>query len=113
MKPLVAAEVVFIGLVGECLESFTFERRSGPSAKSSRFARGAAGCLRTARSPCVDHELKSRRGRGQSRGARAGRCVVREGRSCRRYQRLTGEPLPRDTERATEVLAGSLTSSAR
>src|SRR5262249_61812507 len=25
-KPLVAAEVVFIGMVGECLESFTFER---------------------------------------------------------------------------------------
>src|SRR5437763_4903214 len=25
-KPLVAAEIVFIGMVGECLESFTFER---------------------------------------------------------------------------------------
>src|SRR5262245_7792718 len=25
-EPLVAAEVVFIGLVGECLEAFTFER---------------------------------------------------------------------------------------
>jgi Cu+-exporting ATPase len=25
-EPLVAAEVVFIGMVGECLESFTFER---------------------------------------------------------------------------------------
>src|SRR5204862_4255431 len=25
-KPLVAAEVVFIGMLGECLESFTFER---------------------------------------------------------------------------------------
>src|SRR5207245_4111950 len=25
-EPLVAAEIVFIGMVGECLESFTFER---------------------------------------------------------------------------------------
>src|SRR5579883_3475669 len=25
-KPLVAAEIVFVGMVGECLESFTFER---------------------------------------------------------------------------------------
>src|SRR5262249_1353884 len=25
-EPLVAAEIVFVGLVGECLESFTFER---------------------------------------------------------------------------------------
>ena len=34
-EPLVAAEVVFIGLIGECLEAFTFDRTRKPPCASS------------------------------------------------------------------------------
>ena len=38
-EPLVAAEVVFIGMVGECLEAFTFDRtqRADHETQSNRF----------------------------------------------------------------------------
>lgn len=48
-EPLVAAEVVFIGMVGECLEAFTFAPPRRPSIASSKSFQNDVGFSKTAK----------------------------------------------------------------
>src|SRR6266511_1687042 len=109
-EPLVAAEVVFIGLLGECLEDFTFARTQ----------RAVRGLVEVFPRRCwvlrVGQEVRVRANEGQvgdgvvvKPGARVPvDGVVVEGRSALDTSALTGEPLPADKGPGDEVLAGSL-----
>lgn len=109
-EPLVAAEVVFIGMLGECLESFTFERTQ----------RAVRGIVEVTPRRCWllrdGQEL-----RVFTREVKVGDCVVVKpggrvpvdgvvtaGRSAVDQSALTGESLPMDKGPGDEVLAGSL-----
>jgi Cu+-exporting ATPase len=109
-EPLVAAEVVFIGMVGECLEAFTFHR-------TQRAIRGLVEvCPRLCLVLRDGQEIKTR-----VEDARAGERVlvrpgkrvpvdglVAEGRSAVDQSALTGESLPVDKGAGDEVFAGTL-----
>jgi Cu+-exporting ATPase len=109
-EPLVAAEIVIIGMAGECLEFFTFER-------TQRAVRGLVEL-------CPRRCWRLRDGREERilvSELRAGDVVVIkpggrvpadgtiiDGRSTLDVSALTGESLPADKASGDEVLAGSL-----
>ena len=106
----VAAEVVFIGLLGECLEQFTFERAQGALRKIVeicprrcwRLRNGAEERVLTTELQVGDHVLVKPGARIPADG------VVLDGRSAVDVSALTGESVPVDKGPGDEVLAGSL-----
>ena len=109
-KPLVAAEVVFIGMVGECLESFTFERTQRAIRRIVEVFPRRCWLLRDGQEVRVlTTEVRVGDRVVVKPGARIpvdGRVV--EGRSAVDASALTGESLPVDRGPGDEVLAGTL-----
>jgi Cu+-exporting ATPase len=109
-KPLVAAEVVFIGMVGECLESFTFERTQRAVRKIMEVFPRRCWVLRDGQEVRVfarDVQVNDRV--VVKPGARIPvDGIVIEGRSAVDTSALTGESLPVDKGPGDEVLAGTL-----
>jgi Cu+-exporting ATPase len=109
-EPLVAAEVVFIGMVGECLENFTFERTQRAIRKIVEVCPRRCWLLRDGQEVRVlTSELKV----GDRVVVKPGGRVpvdgmVVDGRSAVDVSALTGESLPVDKGVGDEVLAGSL-----
>jgi Cu+-exporting ATPase len=109
-EPLVAAEVVFIGMLGECLESFTFERTRRAIGKIVEIFPRRCWVLREGKETRVfthelqvgDHIVVKPGGRIPADG------VVLDGRSSVDTSALTGESLPLERGPGDEVLAGSL-----
>ncbi|MDB5307016.1 MAG: heavy metal translocating P-type ATPase [Gemmataceae bacterium] len=109
-EELVAAEVVFIGLAGECLEAFTFARTRRALGKLADLFPHRCWVLRDGeevRAYTTDLQLGDRvvvkpGGRIPVDG------VVTEGRSAVDASALTGESLPLDKGPGDEVLAGSI-----
>jgi Cu+-exporting ATPase len=109
-EPLVAAEIVFIGMVGECLESFTFERTQRAVRKIVEICPRRCWRLRDGQEERVfaadlqvgDLVVVKPGARIPADG------IVREGRSSVDVSALTGESLPVDRGPGEEVLAGSL-----
>ena len=109
-KPLVAAEIVFIGMVGECLESFTFQRTQRAIEHFVRVFPRRCWLLRDGQEIRVfTHEVQVGDRVVVKPGARIPvDGVVVEGRSALDTSSLTGEALPVDKATGDEVLAGSL-----
>jgi Cu+-exporting ATPase len=109
-EPLVAAEIVFIGLVGECLESFTFERTQRAIRRIAEVFPQRCWLLRDGQQIRVfthtlqagDHVVVKPGGKVPVDG------VVLDGRSAVDQSALTGESLPVDKGPGDEVLAGAL-----
>jgi Cu+-exporting ATPase len=109
-EPLVAAEIVFIGMVGECLEGVTFERTQRAIRRLVEVCPRRCWRLRDGREERVlaselqpgDRVVVKPGGRVPADG------VVLEGRSAVDVSALTGESLPADKGPGDEVLAGSL-----
>ena len=109
-EPLVAAEIVFIGMVGECLESFTFERTQRAIRKIVEVCPRRCWLLKDGKEVRVltselqvgDRVVVKPGGRIPADG------VVVEGRSAVDMSALTGESLPLDKGPGDEVHAGSL-----
>ena len=109
-EPLVAAEVVFIGLLGECLEAFTFERTQRAIRKLVEVFPRRCWLLRDGQEVRV---LTSELQVGDRVVVKPGAKVpvdgvVLDGRSAVDASALTGESLPVDKGPGDEVLAGSL-----
>jgi Cu+-exporting ATPase len=109
-EPLVAAEVVFIGMVGECLEHFTFERTQRAIRKIVEVFPQRCWVLRDGQEVRVD-----------TNEVQVGECVVVkpggkvpvdgviiDGRSTLDMSALTGESLPVDRGPGDEALAGAI-----
>ncbi|HXG09385.1 MAG TPA: cation-translocating P-type ATPase family protein [Gemmataceae bacterium] len=109
-EPLVAAEIVFIGMVGECLESFTFERTQRAIRKLVEIFPRRCWVLRDGQEVRVrTSELQVGDRVVVKPGARVPvDGVVLEGRSAVDTSALTGETMPVDKGPGDEVLAGSL-----
>ena len=109
-KPLVAAEIVFIGMFGECLESFTFERTQRAIRRIVEVCPRRCWLLRDGQEVRVfTSELKVSDVVVVKPGARIPvDGVVRDGRSAVDMSALTGESLPVDRGPGDEVLAGTL-----
>lgn len=109
-EPLVAAEIVFIGLVGECLESFTFERTQRAIERIVEVCPRRCWLLRDGQEVRVltselqvgDRVVVKPGGRVPVDG------IVVDGRSTVDASALTGESMPLDRGPGDEVLAGSL-----
>jgi Cu+-exporting ATPase len=109
-EPLVAAEIVFIGLVGECLEAFTFERTQRALRHITEVFPRRCWLLRDGQEVRVrveevhvgDRVVVKPGGRLPVDGH------IIEGRSSLDTSALTGESLPVDKAPGDEVLAGSL-----
>src|SRR5207253_7021643 len=109
-EPLVAAEIVFIGMVGECLESLTFERTQRAIRHLVEIFPRRCWLLRDGQEIRVatselrvgDRIVVKPGGRVPVDG------VVVEGRSALDVSALTGESMPVDKGVGDEVLAGSL-----
>jgi Cu+-exporting ATPase len=109
-EPLVAAEIVFIGLIGEVLESVTFERTQRAirrlvevfPRRCWRLRDGHEERIAVDQLQAGDHVVVKPGGRIPADG------VVLEGRSAVDVSALTGESLPVDKGPGDEVLAGSL-----
>jgi P-type Cu+ transporter len=109
-EPLVAAEVVFIGLVGECLEAFTFARTQNAIRKIVEVFPVRCWLLRdgqevrilTSEVQVGDHVVVKPGAKVPVDG------VVRAGRSAVDVSALTGESLPVDKDAGDEILAGSV-----
>jgi Cu+-exporting ATPase len=109
-EPLVAAEIVFIGLVGECLEGITFERTQRAvrrivevcPRRCWRLRDGQEERVLTTELQVGDRIVVKPGGRIPADG------IVLEGRSAVDVSALTGESLPVDKGPGDEVLAGSL-----
>ncbi|HEV3236692.1 MAG TPA: cation-translocating P-type ATPase family protein [Gemmataceae bacterium] len=109
-EPLVAAEIVFIGLVGECLEAFTFERTQRALRHITEIFPRRCWLLRDGQEVRVrveevhvsDRVIVKPGGRVPVDGR------VIEGKSSLDTSALTGESLPVDKCPGDEVLAGSL-----
>jgi Cu+-exporting ATPase len=109
-EPLVAAEVVFIGMVGECLEAFTFARTKNAVARIVevfpyrcwRLTDGKETRVLTSELQVGDHVLVKPGGKIPVDG------TVVEGRSEVDTSALTGESLPREVGPQDTVLAGSV-----
>jgi Cu+-exporting ATPase len=109
-EPLVAAEIVFIGMVGECLEAFTFDRAQRSLQRIVEVFPRRCWVLREGREVRI---LTSELQVGDLVVVKPGAKVpvdgvVREGRSAVNQSALTGEGLPVDKGPGDEVLAGSL-----
>jgi Cu+-exporting ATPase len=109
-EPLVAAEVVLIGLVGECLESFTFSRTQNALHKLAELFPQRCWLLRDGQEVRVlVKDVQVGNVVVVKPGARIPvDGVVREGRSAVDASALTGESLPVDKGPGDEVLAGCL-----
>jgi Cu+-exporting ATPase len=109
-KPLVAAEVVFIGMVGECLESFTFDRTQRAIRHIVQVCPRRCWLLRNGQEVRVlTQEVQVGDRVVVKPGARIpvdGQVV--EGRSTVDASALTGESLPVDKGPGDQVLAGTL-----
>jgi Cu+-exporting ATPase len=109
-EPLVAAEVILIGLIGECLESYTFSRTQNAIRKLAELFPTRCWRLRGGREERVlvaDVQV------GNVVVVKPGAKVpvdgvVRDGRSSVDVSALTGESLPQDRGPGDEVLAGSV-----
>jgi Cu+-exporting ATPase len=109
-EPLVAAEVVFIGMVGECLEAFTFDRTQRAIRKLVEVFPVRCWVLRDGqevRTLVQDLQV------GDVVVVKPGAKIpvdgsVREGRSAVDTSALTGESLPQDKGPGDSVLAGSI-----
>jgi Cu+-exporting ATPase len=109
-EPLVAAEVVVIGLVGECLEAFTFGRTQAAVRKLVEVFPRRCWLLRDGQEVRVfTHEVQigdvvvvKPGGRVPVDG------IVQYGRSAVDTSALTGESLPRDVGPGDMVLAGGV-----
>lgn len=109
-QPLVAAEVVFIGLVGECLEAITFSRTQNAIGKLVELTPRLCWLLRDGqqiKTPVQDLKV------GDRILVRPGKRIpvdgiVAEGRSSVDQSALTGESLPIEKDIGSEVLAGTL-----
>jgi Cu+-exporting ATPase len=109
-KPLVAAEVVFIGMVGECLEGFTFDRTQRAVRRLVEVFPHHCWILRDGREVRAhsadlhvgDRVVVKPGGRVPVDG------VVVSGRSAVDASGLTGESMPADKAPGDEVWAGSL-----
>ncbi len=109
-EPLVAAEVVFIGLFGECLESITFERTQRAIRKIVEVTPRRCWLLRDGQEHRVfTHELQVEDVVVVKPGAKVPvDGVVVDGRSAVDMSALTGESVPVDKGTGDEILAGSL-----
>lgn len=109
-EELVAAEVVFIGLAGECLEAYTFARTQRALGKLAELFPSRCWVLRdgeevrtyTADLLVGDRVVVKPGGRVPVDG------VVVDGRSAVDASALTGESLPLEKGTGDEVLAGSI-----
>ncbi len=109
-QPLVAAEVVFIGLVGECLEAFTFDRTQRALGKLTELFPQRCWVLRDGQEVRVstsavavgDRVVVKPGGRVPVDG------VVLDGRSEVDSSALTGESLPVEKVAGDRILAGSV-----
>jgi Cu+-exporting ATPase len=109
-EPLVAAEIVFIGMVGECLEGFTFARTQRAVRRLVEVFPRRCWVLRDGQEVRVltsevqvgDRVVVKPGGRVPVDG------VVLEGRSALDASALTGESLPVEKGPGDEVLAGAL-----
>ena len=109
-EPVVAAEVVFIGLVGECLEAYTFARTQNALGKLAELFPNRCWVLRdgaevrafTADVIVGDKVVVKPGGRVPVDG------VVIDGRSAVDASAITGESLPVDKGPGDAVLAGSI-----
>jgi Cu+-exporting ATPase len=109
-EPLVAAEIVFIGMLGECLENVTFERTQRAVARLAELTPRRCWRLRDGQEERVlvselqagDHVVVKPGAKVPADG------VVLAGRSSVDVSALTGESLPVDRAPGDEVLAGSL-----
>jgi Cu+-exporting ATPase len=109
-EPLVAAEVVFIGMAGECLEAFTFGRTQRAIRKIVEVCPRRCWLLRDGQEIRV---LVSEVHVGDRVVVKPGARVpvdglVRDGRSAVDASALTGESFPVEKQPGDEVLAGSL-----
>lgn len=109
-QPLVAAEVVFIGLVGECLEAITFQRTQYALQRLAEICPTMCLVLRDGREERVRVEDVRV---GERVLVRPGKRVpvdgiVVEGRSAVDQSTLTGESVPVDKGPGDEVFAGTL-----
>ncbi|GBD35266.1 Copper-exporting P-type ATPase A [bacterium HR36] len=109
-QPLVAAEVVFIGLVGECLEAVTFQRTQSALQRLAEICPTMCLVLRDGREERVRVEDVRV---GERVLVRPGKRVpvdgvVVEGRSAVDQSTLTGESVPVDKGPGDEVYAGTL-----
>jgi len=109
-RPEVAEEVVFVGLLGECLEHLTFERTQRAVRSIVAICPRRCWRLRDGREERIlvaelragDHVVVKPGARVPADG------VVVEGRSSLDVSALTGESLPAERGPGDEVLAGSL-----
>lgn len=109
-EPLVAAEVVFIGMLGECLESFTFNRTQRALRGLQEMWPRRCWVLRDGNEVRIATEdlqvgdlvVVKPGGRIPVDGE------VREGRSTVDESSLTGESVPVDKEAGSQVYAGTL-----
>jgi Cu+-exporting ATPase len=109
-EELVAAEIVFIGMVGECLESFTFERTQRAIRRIVEVTPRRSWLLRDGQEVRV---LTSELQAGDVVVVKPGGKVpvdgvVLDGRSAVDTSALTGEVLPVDKRPGDDVLAGSV-----
>lgn len=109
-QPLVAAEVVFIGLVGECLEAITFQRTQYALQRLAEICPTMCLVLRDGREERVRVEDVRV---GDRVLVRPGKRVpvdgvVVEGRSAVDQSTLTGESVPVDKGPGDDVFAGTL-----
>ena len=110
-RPEVAEEVVFVGLLGECLEHITFERsqRGHPLDRRHLPAPLLAAPRRSGGARPRRRPARRRSDRRQARRPCAGRRHRRRGPVVAgRAARSTGEGLPAEKGPGDEVLAGSL-----
>jgi Cu+-exporting ATPase len=109
-EPLVAAEIVFIGMLGECLESFTFERTQRAIRHIVEVFPHRVWVLREGAEVRVPvHELQVGDRVVVKPGGRVPvDGVVENGRSAVDQSALTGESFPVDKATGDEVVAGSL-----
>jgi Cu+-exporting ATPase len=109
-EPLVAAEIVFIGMLGECLESITFERTQRAIRHLAELTPYRCWRLRDGQEERIlvselqvgDHVVVKPGAKVPADG------VVLTGRSALDVSSLTGEHMPVDKGPGDEVLAGSL-----
>jgi Cu+-exporting ATPase len=109
-EPVVAAEVVFIGLVGECLEAYTFDRTRNALGKLAELFPKRCWVLRdgvevrtyTADVVAGDKVVVKPGGRVPVDG------VVIDGRSAVDASAITGESLPVDKGPGDAILAGCI-----